>query len=185
MTTKFRCLVLVAAALLATRLTPAAQVPPDSYRPTLVPLKSLTSASGDLAVRIHYMGSLVTVETWLTLIRHGDESTADYWVESILADVHSRHEEPIPTVPWRDVWDQLTRDGLFELANSQPGIRYCGNTVPIDAETVEVELVRLGTFRRYSYYAPTEQACPDTRKLMTVLKYLQKVVRGPLPFDSQ
>jgi hypothetical protein len=130
------------------------------------------------------MGSLVTVESWLTLVRHGEGSTADYWIESILADVHSRHEAPIPTVPWRDVWEQLTRDGLFELADGQPGVRYCGNTVPIDAETVEVELVRLGTFRRYSYYAPTEQACPDTKKLMTLLRYLQKVVHGPLPFDS-
>ena len=142
-------------------------------------------APGDVVVRINYSGSLALYEAWLTLKRVGGQSSAEYFVPSVLVQdgILRQLSATSPALPWNTIWAFLDQQGLYDLPDDDKKPA-CSGPVPLDSEWVTVEIARPGHYRKFSFYAPGYRACPEGQHLTAVLRFLQTAFRGELPFPQ-
>ena len=148
-------------------------------------LKNVQLGPDDVAVRIHYRGSLAVYSTWLTLTRRESVSTVDYVVTYNIVNV----PEPTnlsPVFPWGSIWKQIASDRIYDLRGSGNDSTCQERSFPVDFDQVEVEVRRGTRYRKYLYSDPLSGRCPEVRHMASTLRYLQRAFANqlPLPYPS-
>lgn len=147
--------------------------------PSLRPLHGQILAHGDIIVRIHYVGSIGLYSTWLTLQRIGNLSQVQYFIEDA-AETIPHPEDLIPATTWDAIWVRLANERFFDMPGNQ-GVSNCSEAVPLDAETVEVEVLRGKNYRSYAYNAPMIVQCSQGAQFAMTLRFLQDAFGHELP----
>jgi hypothetical protein len=165
-------------------LAPIVAGEPEATEPPSI--QNVRLGPGDMVVRINYSGSLALYEAWLTLKRLRAQSSAEYFVPTVLAEngITRRLKDQSPAVPWATLWARLDQSGLYDFPDDKKAPA-CNGPVPLDAEWVTVEVARPSNYRKFSFYAPMYRDCPEARELTATLRFLQTAFRGQLPFPVE
>ncbi len=146
-------------------------------------LKNEVLGQNDVEIRIHFLGSLFLDTRWLILRNSGGQSDATFIADTGHGSAEGPKKHLKPREPWDLVWKQLESDGFYKFTGNSE-VPNCTEAVPMDADEIDVEFKRAATYRAFSYYAPQNTRCGESRKFLAVLRYLNSVFGKVFPESS-